>query len=61
VVPQSYDKRYFTHLLIAPYSSKLNAHLVVHIKDPRAVPAGFLKQLTGLVNNFDRHVAPAKK
>lgn len=56
VVPQSFDKRYFTHLLMAPYSEKLDAHLVAHIKYPRQVPDDFLKQLTGVLNQFERYV-----
>ena len=55
VVPQSFDKRYFTMLLMAPYSDRLDAHLVVHIKYPRNVPNGFLKDLTELLNHFEEH------
>ena len=56
VVPQSFDRRYFTHLLMAPYSAALDAHLHVSIKYPRAVPDGFLKDLTELVTRFDQYV-----
>ncbi len=56
VVPQSFDRRYFTHLLMAPYSAELDAHLHVSIKYPGAVPDGFLKEMTELVTRFDRYV-----
>ena len=57
VVPQSFDKRYFTELLMAPYSERLDAHLVVRIKYPRQLPNGFLKELTDLLNQFEQHAA----
>lgn len=56
VVPQSFDKRYFTVLLMAPYSEKLDAHLVATIKYPRHLPEGFLVELTDLIKQFDKHV-----
>jgi hypothetical protein len=46
VTPQSFDKRYFTLLLMAPYSKKLNYHLYVHLKYPRDVPQEFLKEFS---------------
>lgn len=57
VVPQSFDKRYFTLLLMAPYSKKLDHHLYVHLKYPRQVSGEFLKEFTCLVDQFDKHVA----
>lgn len=56
MVPQSFDKRYFTAYLMAPYSNTLDAHLQVLIKYPHNVPNGFLKELTDLLNNFDKLV-----
>ena len=56
VVPQSFDKRYFTTLLMAPHSEKLNAHLVVSVKYPQNVADGFLNDLSQLLNQFDTHV-----
>ena len=58
-VPQSFDKRYFTLLLLAPYSKTLDHHLYVHLKYPRDVPKKFLKDFDYLVNAFDKHV-PAR-
>jgi hypothetical protein len=58
-VPQSIDKRYFTLLLTAPSSKKLDHHLYVHLKYPRDVSKEFLKEFEGLVNGFEKHV-PAR-
>jgi len=59
VVPQSFDKRYFTLLLMAPYSKKLDHHLYVQLKYPRNVPKEFLKEFDRLVDGFEEHV-PAR-
>ena len=56
VVPQSFDKRYFTAYLMAPYSKELDAHLHILIKHPRNVPDGFIKDMVGLLNNFGKYV-----
>ena len=52
-VPQSFDKRYFTLRVMAPYSGRLDRHLSVHLKYPRDVPPGFLPEFQRLVNEFD--------
>lgn len=52
VVPQSFDKRYFTLLLLAPYSKKLDHHLYVHLKYPRDVSKEFLDEFRALTDNF---------
>jgi len=56
-VPQSFDKRYFTLLLMAPYSKKLDHHLQIHLKYPRDVPKEFLKEFELLVKGFEKHIA----
>jgi hypothetical protein len=56
VVPQTFDKRYFKILLAAPYSSKNDAHLEVHLSYPRNVSDDFLKQFAELVNDFGKYV-----
>lgn len=56
VVPQTFDKRYFRVLLLAPYSPKRDAHLVVHLAYPRDVNPEFLKQFTELINGFEKLV-----
>ena len=60
VVPQSFDKRYFTTLVAAPYSKKLDHHLYVHLKYARDVPKGFLKDFDLLVGEFEKHVSAGK-
>jgi len=55
--PQSFNKRYFTLMLLAPSSTKLNAHLFVHLKYPSTgkMPAGFLAQMVDVINNFEKY------
>jgi len=57
VVPQSFDKRYFTLWLMAPYSKKLDHHLYVHLKYPRDVPKEFLTEFERLVDGFEKHLS----
>ena len=52
-------KRYFTLLLTAPHSKKLDHHLYVHLKYPRDVPKEFLKEFEVLVSGFEKQV-PAR-
>ena len=52
-LPQSFDKRYFTVLAMAPYSKKLDHHLLVDLKYPRDVPKEFVKQFVDLVDGFE--------
>jgi hypothetical protein len=56
VARQSFDKRYFTLLLLAPYSKKLDHHLYVQLKYPRDVHKEFLKEFERLVDGFEKHV-----
>lgn len=56
VVPQTFDKRYFKLLVMAPYSSSHDAHLYVHLSYPANVSGDFLKQFTELVNDFAKYV-----
>jgi len=56
MVPQILDNRYFKVLLMAPYSSKHDAHLKIHLSYPERVSVDFLKQSTELVNDFGKYV-----
>lgn len=56
VVPQTFDKRYFKVLLMAPYSPKRDAHVYVHLSYPGNVGTDFLKEFTELVNGFEQYV-----
>jgi len=55
-VPQTFDKRYFKVLLMAPYSPKQAVHLHVYLSYPRKVPDEFLRQFTDLVSDFGKYV-----
>jgi hypothetical protein len=56
MVPQTFDKRYFRLLIMAPYSRKHDAHLYVHLAYPGNVSGEFLRDFTGLVTDFERHL-----
>ena len=60
-VPQSFDKRYFTLLLTASHSKKLDQHLYIHLKYPRDVPKDFLKEFRLLMDGFEKHVQATGK
>ncbi len=53
---QTIDKLYFKVLVMAPYSAKLDAHLQVHLSYPGNVASDFVKEFTGLVNEFQKYV-----
>jgi hypothetical protein len=55
-VPQTFDKRYFKVLLLVGYSAKQDAHVHVLLSYPANVRDDFLKEFTGLVNNFPKYV-----
>src|SRR6185295_5427713 len=54
VLPQTFDKRYFNVLVMAPYSQKHNAYLYVHLSYPGNVSDDFLKQFTEIVNGWEK-------
>jgi hypothetical protein len=56
VVPQTFDKRYFKVLLLAPYSARRDAHLLIHLSYPGNTSGEFLKEFTRLVNDFEKQV-----
>lgn len=55
-VPQTFDKRYFRILLMAPYSAERDCHLCVRLSYPANVNNDFLKEFMELVADFQRHV-----
>jgi len=57
LTPQAFDKRYFTLLMLTPYSAKLDAHLFVHLKYPNTgkAPEGFMPQMLEVINQFQRY------
>lgn len=56
VVPQTFDKRYFTVLLMAPYSPKHDVHVYVHLSYPGNVSTDFLQEFTELIHAFQKYV-----
>jgi hypothetical protein len=60
-LPWSYDKRYFTRLALAPYSEKLDRHLLTSLKYPREVPKGFVEEFVQLMDGFDKHLQAPRK
>lgn len=51
-VPQTFDKHYFTLLLMAPDSPEHDAHLHVRLGYPANVSADFLGHFTKLVDDY---------
>lgn len=56
-LPQVIDKRYFTSHVSAPYSNRLDGHLLVEIKTPANTPDGFIDKLSDLLDNFDKRLS----
>jgi len=56
VLPQTFDKRYFNVLVMAPYSQKHNAYLYVHLSYPANVSDDFLKQFFEIVNGWEKYL-----
>jgi hypothetical protein len=53
VVPQAFNKHYFTVLLLAPYSRRLDRHLHVLLSYPADASKEFLREFTDTVNKFN--------
>lgn len=51
-VPQTFDKRYFTSLVMAPYSDARDAHLYTYLLYPADARRAFLSEFTDLVTRF---------
>jgi len=52
VVPQAFDKRYFTLHVMAPYSEARDAHLYTHLLYPADANRVFLAEFAELVARF---------
>ncbi len=59
VVPQTFDKRYFKLLVMAPYSSGHDEHLYVHLYFPADASDDFLHEFGKLVSGV--WTSPAKR
>src|SRR5215813_2927722 len=55
-VPQAFDKRYFTLLVMAPYSDVRDAHLYTHLLYPADVSRVFVSEFTDLVARFAEYL-----
>jgi hypothetical protein len=60
MTPQDINNIYFIHRVMTPYSKRLDAHVRVDVRYTKWVPAGFLDQLSAVVNDFDKFVEVAK-
>jgi hypothetical protein len=60
-VPQKFDVRYYTTLLMAPETRKGDAHLYVHLHYPKDTPEEFLKDFRALVDDFEKHLGAKGK
>jgi hypothetical protein len=54
-VPQTFDKRYFRLLLLAPYSKRLDQHLYVRLSYPADASNEFLREFTEVIKNFSAY------
>lgn len=54
VVPQTFDRRYYSIMLMAPYSQKYDCHLYVHLYIPNlGRKLEFIKEFTEQINGFE--------
>jgi hypothetical protein len=56
MVPQAFDKRYFTLQVMAPYSEARGAHLYTHLLYPGDANRLFLSEFTDLVTRFTEYL-----
>ena len=56
MVPQDFDKRYFTLKVMAPYSEARDAHLYTHLLYPGDANPLFLSEFTDLVTRFTEYL-----
>jgi len=52
-LPQALDRRYFTDLIMAPYSKKYDCHWYVDLKYPSDVSKEFVAEFARLVHEFE--------
>ncbi len=51
-VPQTFERHYFKSLMLAPYSSQRDQHIILHLSYPPDVKPEFLQEFTKAVNAF---------
>lgn len=52
MVPQTFDYRYYSSLLMAPYNKRLNTHLTAHLDYPGDTSAEFTKRYSQIISSF---------
>lgn len=52
MVPQTFDYRYFSSLLMAPENSKGNTYLIAHLNYPSGVSVDFVNRYRKLINSY---------
>ena len=57
IVPQAFDRRYFTLYVAAPYARSLDHHLYVRLKYPSGTKPEFLSDFRRLTDTFEAHVS----
>lgn len=61
MVPQSFDYRYFSSLLMAPENSKSNTYLIAHLNYPSGVSLDFLNRYRKLIESYSDRENKNKK
>jgi|AGTN01.3.fsa_nt_gi hypothetical protein len=52
MVPQTFDYRYFSSLLMAPENSKSNTYLIAHLNYPSSVSVEFINRYRDLIESY---------
>ncbi len=52
MVPQQFEYRYFSSLLMAPYNKKIDRHLIAHLNFPDNVKPQLLRRYSELITSF---------
>lgn len=52
MVPQQFEYRYFSSLLMAPYNKKIDRHLIAHLNFPDNVKPQLIRRYSELITSF---------
>lgn len=61
MVPQSFDYRYFSSLLMAPENSKSNTYLIAHLDYPSGVSMDFVNRYRKLIESYSDRESKGKR
>jgi len=56
MLPQSFDKRYYTEYVFAPHDARCDCHLYAHIRYPADFKSEFLNELKAMTEDFSAYV-----